>query len=52
MDGAAIDAAAVEKLAKIPSKEVLIAQILGSLQGTIRALAVGLNAVREQKESA
>ncbi len=52
MDGAAIDVATVEKLAKIPSREVLIAQILGSLQGTIRALAVGLNAVREQKESA
>jgi large subunit ribosomal protein L10 len=52
MDGAAIDVATVEKLAKIPSKEVLIAQVLGSLQGTIRALAVGLNAVREQKESA
>lgn len=52
MDGAAIDVAAVERLAKIPSKEVLIAQILGGLQGTIRGLAVALDAVREQKESA
>ena len=52
MDGAAIDVATIEKLAKIPSKEVLIAQILGGLQGTIRGLAVALDAVREQKESA
>lgn len=52
MDGTAINVATVEKLAKIPSKEVLLGQVVGSLQGIISALAIGLNAVREQKESA
>ncbi|MBE7057257.1 MAG: 50S ribosomal protein L10 [Ruminococcaceae bacterium] len=52
MDGAAIDVAAVEKLAKIPSKEVLIGQVAGSLQCIITKLAIGLDEVRKQKESA
>ena len=52
MDGEAIDAAAVDKLAKIPSKEVLIGQVAGSLQCIITKLAIGLVEVRKQKESA
>lgn len=52
MDGAAIDVATVEKLAKIPSKEVLIGQVAGSLQSIICSLAIGLEEVRKQKESA
>lgn len=52
MDGAAIDVATVEKLAKIPSKEVLIGQVAGSLQSIITKLAIGLEEVRKQKESA
>ena len=52
MDGAAIDAATVDKLAKIPSKEVLYGQIAGSLQCIITKLAIGLDEVRKQRESA
>lgn len=52
MDGAAIDKATIEKLAKIPSKDVLYGQIAGNLQAIIAKLAIGLNAVREQKETA
>ena len=61
MDGNALDAAGVERLASLPSKEVLIAQVLGGLNapisglvtvlnGNIRGLAVALNAIKEQKE--
>lgn len=61
VDGNAIDAAGVETLASLPSKEVLIAQVLGGfnapisglvtvLNGNIRGLAVALNAIKEQKE--
>ena len=51
----------IKDLAKLPSKEVLIAQALGGfnapiqgfanvLNGTIRGLAVVLNAIAEEKE--
>ena len=52
MDGAAIDKATIERLAKIPTKDVLYGQIAGNLQAIIAKLAIGLNAVREQKETA
>lgn len=63
IDGAAVDAAGVDALAKLPSKEVLIAQVLGGfnapiqgfanvMSGTIRGLAVALNAICEKKASA
>ena len=45
LDGAVIDAATVEALATIPSREVLIARILGSLTGPIRSLAYALQGV-------
>lgn len=62
IDGGAVDAASIAELAKLPSKEVLIAQVLGGfnapiqgfanvLNGTIRGLAIVLNAIAE-KESA
>ena len=61
LDGQIIDAAAVEALASLPSREELIAKLLGSmqapisntvnvLQGNIRNIVYALNAVREQKE--
>lgn len=61
VDGNSIDAAGVETLASLPSKEVLIAQVLGGLNapisglvtvlnGNIRGLAVALNAIKEKKE--
>jgi large subunit ribosomal protein L10 len=56
-----IDAAGVDELASLPSREELIAKLLGSmqapisgtvnvLQGTIRNMVYVLDAIREQKE--
>ncbi|MGO1468552.1 MAG: 50S ribosomal protein L10 [Tissierella sp.] len=61
VDGKIIGVEGVNNLAKLPSKEVLIAQALGGfnapiqgftnvLQGTIRSLAIALNAIAEEKE--
>lgn len=41
----------VEKLATIPSKEVLIAKLLGSFKAPLSNLAYLLNAIKEKKES-
>lgn len=60
VDGKIIDIQGVNNLAKLPSREVLIAQVLGGfnspiqgfanvLQGTIRSLATVLNAIAEEK---
>lgn len=61
VEGKIIDAKGVEALAKLPSKEVLIAQVLGGLNapiqgfanvltGNLRGLAVVLNAIAEKRE--
>jgi len=63
VEGQIIDAAGVKALASLPSREVLIAQVLAGmqspiaglvnvLQGTIRNVVYVLDAVRQQKESA
>lgn len=63
VEGKVIDADGVKALASLPSREVLIAKALGSmqapitgfvnvLQGNIRNLVYALEAVRKQKESA
>lgn len=63
IDGGVVDVNSITALAKLPPKEVLLAQALGGLNapiqgfanvlsGTIRGLAVVLNAIAEQKESA
>jgi large subunit ribosomal protein L10 len=63
VEGQVIDAAGVKALASLPSREVLIAQVLAGmqspiaglvnvLQGTIRNVVYVLDAVRQQKESA
>ena len=60
VDGKVIDVVGVNNLASLPSREVLVAQVLGGLnapiqgfanvlQGTIRGLAVVLNAIAEEK---
>ena len=49
VEGVAYDASGVEKLSKIPSKEVLLAQLVGSLQGPLRKLAATLQAVVDSK---
>ena len=63
VDGKVIDAKEVDALASLPSREVLIAKLLGSmqapisntvgvLQGVIRNAVYVLDAIRQQKESA
>ena len=63
VEGNVIDENGVKALASLPSREVLIAKMLGSmqspitglvnvLQGSIRNLVYTLDAVRQQKESA
>ena len=63
VEGKVIDKAGVEALASLPSREVLLAKLLGSmqapvsgvvnvLQGNIRNVVYVLDAIREQKQSA
>lgn len=63
VDGKVISVDEVKALANLPSREVLIAKLLGSMQapiansvgvmqGIIRKVVYALNAVREKKESA
>lgn len=49
MDNAYITSDVVEKLASIPTKEVLIAQLLGMLQSPISGLARALQQVAEKQ---
>lgn len=60
VDGNVIDEAGVKNLAKLPSKEVLVAQVLGGLNapitgfvtvlnGTMKGLVVALNAIAEKQ---
>lgn len=60
VDGKVIGVDGVNSLASLPSREVLVAQVLGGLnapiqgfanvlQGTIRGLAIVLNAIAEEK---
>ena len=51
MDNAAIDVSVVEKLAATPSKEVLLTRLMWSITGSVRSLAIGLNAVKEKMEA-
>lgn len=50
LDNAFIDAATIKQVAKIPSKEVLVAQVLGLLQGTIAGFARVINAIAEKQQ--
>lgn len=49
VNGAYVDKAGIKKLASIPSREVLIAKMLGCLQAPIANLAYVLNAIAGQK---
>lgn len=51
VDGTLYNKEQVEKLATIPSKEVLIAKLLGSFKAPLSNVAYLLNAIKEQKES-
>ena len=50
IDGEILDADGVIELSKIPSKEVLLAQLVGSLQGPIQKLAATLDALATKLE--
>ena len=50
--GAYVDAAGIKKLAAIPSREVLIAKMLGCLQAPIANLAYVLSSIAQKKEPA
>jgi large subunit ribosomal protein L10 len=63
LDGVAVDTAEINDLAKLPSKEVLVAQVLSGLNapitglvtvlnGTIKGLVVALNAIAEKQSAA
>ena len=43
MDGQLLDVAGVDELAKLPSREVLLSRLLGSLTSPISKVAYGLN---------
>ncbi len=49
VDGAVIDAAAVNELASIPSKETLIAKFLGSIQSPIYKFAYAIKAICDKE---
>ncbi|HEY6095640.1 MAG TPA: 50S ribosomal protein L10 [Gallionellaceae bacterium] len=51
-NGKVLDAAAVSALASVPSKEVLLAQLLGVMKAPISRTAVVLKAVADQKAGA
>jgi large subunit ribosomal protein L10 len=51
IEGKIMDAKDVKALGDLPSREVLIAMLLGGLQGTIRNLAYALNTIKENKEA-
>jgi large subunit ribosomal protein L10 len=49
--GKSLDKAGVVALASIPSREVLLAQVLGMMQAPVSAFARALAALQAQKES-
>ncbi len=52
LEGKYIEAGTVKELADLPSKEVLIAMLLGTLLGPITGMAVVTDAIKKQKEEA
>lgn len=49
IEGKVVDAENVNYIASLPSKEILIATVLGTLNAPIAALARAINAIAEQK---
>ncbi|MBQ8922563.1 MAG: 50S ribosomal protein L10 [Oscillospiraceae bacterium] len=49
VDGEVYDEAGIKALSKIPSKDVLLAQLVGALQGPIQKLAATLQALVDKK---
>jgi len=51
IDGKVYDAQTIEQIASIPSKDVLIAKLLGSFKAPLSSFVYLLNAIKESKES-
>lgn len=51
VEGKMMNANEIKALGDLPSKDVLIAMLLGGLQGSIRNLAYMLNSIKEKKEA-
>ena len=51
MEGKIMDAQGITKVASIPAKPVLVAQLLGMLQTPVRGLAVALSEIAKKKEA-
>ena len=52
VNGKVQDAKSINTLADLPSRDVLIARLLGSMKAPITGLAVALGQIKEQKEAA
>ena len=50
VEGEFMDERGIKMIASIPSKEILIAKMLGSMQSPITGLAVCLNKIAEKME--
>ena len=51
IEGKFADLEEIKAIAKLPSREVLIAQVLGGLNAPIAGLAIALNAIAEKQSS-
>jgi large subunit ribosomal protein L10 len=51
VEGKTLDVEGIKKVASIPSKPVLVAQLLGMLQTPIRGLAVALSEIAKKQEA-
>lgn len=52
VDGKAVEPAYVKRLGELPSREVLLAQFAGSLNGLLYQVVGALEALREQRQAA
>ena len=48
VDGKVVDVATIERIGELPSKDVLLAMVLGTMNAPIAALARALNAIAEK----
>ena len=51
VEGKIMDAQGITKVASIPAKPMLVAQLLGMLQSPVRGLAVALSEIAKKKEA-
>jgi large subunit ribosomal protein L10 len=51
LDGRAVEPAYVKRLGEIPSREVLLGQLVGGLNGILYQMVGALEALREQRQA-